>query len=96
MARKLPKEDVLSVIDTLQQSTTFLPTPSLKKERWLPICLTFGSCGKLKYSLWDKDPDDKDFCRLQEGPVTKGQTTNYEEWSIILINRLMVNRDFHY
>ena len=33
---------------------------------------------------------------MQEGPVTKGEQTNFGEWSTILSNRLMVNRNFHY
>ena len=60
------------------------------------MCLTFGTCEKYKYSLRDKDPEDGDFCRLQEGPMTKGETTDLAEWSNILTGRLMVNRDFHY
>ncbi len=93
---KLPKEVVLSVIETLQQSSQFFPTPQLRIERWIPMILINGSCEKLKYSIWALDPEDENYNWLQEGPRSRGGVTNYGEWEEILGNRMMTGRRNHF
>ena len=93
---KLPKEVVLSVIETLKQSSSFLPTPQLRLERWIPMTLINGSCQRLGYSIWTMDPEDDTYNCLQEGPKSRGSVTNLAEWEEILVNRMMTGRQNHF
>ena len=93
---KLPKEVVLSVIETLKQSSSFLPTPHLRSERWIPMILINGSCQRLGYSIWTMDPEDDAYNCLQDGPRSRGSVTNLAEWEEILVNRMMTGRRNHF
>ena len=76
---KLPKEIVLSVIETLQQSSSFIPTPQLRVERWIPMGLINRTCQRLGYSIWSMDPEDQRYNWFQEGPRSSGGITSFDE-----------------
>jgi hypothetical protein len=91
-----PKETVLSVIETLEQASSFIPAPPLKVERWIPLAILQGMCSKHKFSIWKEDPDDSEFNTLVEGPISSGSVTNSKEWIEICQGQIMANRSHHY
>ncbi len=93
---KLPKEIILSVIETLQQTSSFIPTPQLRVDRWIPMVLINGTCELLGYSIWSLDPEDQSYNWLQDGPRSRGGVTTFEEWLGILGRVMMTGRNNHF
>ena len=93
---KLPKEIVLSVIETLQQTSSFIPSPQLRVDRWIPMVLINGTCERLGYSIWSLDPENQNYNWLQEGPRSRGGVTTFDEWMEILGRVMMTGRNNHF
>ena len=91
-----PKETVLSVIETLEQASFFIPVPPLLVERWIPLAILQGLCSQHKFLIWKEDPGDPEFNTLLEGPISAGSVTNPKEWYEICKGQIMANRSHHY
>ena len=76
---RLDKEVVLSVIDTLMQSSSFMSPPLLPIARWLPTRMLSGLFQKYNFSNWTLDPDDEEDNILADGQLSSGTTTNVDE-----------------